>query len=69
MSDDFCYIVNLQNITPWSFETLSYSKLIFLKSYSNWYSILYNADLVLGFLTLCMVETFCLTWSPYEMYL
>ena len=59
MFDDFYYIVNLQNITPQSTEIRNFSKLIFLKMYSNRYSISYNADLVL-----CVTETFCLIWSP-----
>ena len=61
MSDDFCYNAILQNIIPWSFEIRNFSKLIFLKMCSNWYSVSYDADLVLGFLSLCMTETFCLT--------
>ena len=59
MYDHFCYIVNLQNITPQSTEIRNFSTLIFLKMYSNRYSISYNVDLVL-----CVTETFCLIWSP-----
>ena len=33
MSDDFCYVVNLQNITPWSFNVHDFSKLIFPKMF------------------------------------
>ena len=41
--------------------------------YSNRYNTMqclqpsYNAYLVLGFLTLCVTETFCLTYSPNYM--
>lgn len=31
MSDEFCYTVNLQNITPWLFKIRDFLKLIFLK--------------------------------------
>ena len=39
MSDDFCYVVNLQNITLWLFEIRNFSKSIFIKMCSSWYSI------------------------------
>ena len=60
----YCKLTKHHPLAIW--DSPNFSKLIFLKIYYNWYWISYNADLVLGFLTLCVAETFCFTWRPYK---